>query len=86
MLFLSFVKTIVMRLAIWCQLYNLKSVKNTHGGVLLLVIKSDTPPWVFFTIFKSHKWYQIAQRISYATRHTFDPFRNSRIIWRTNLV
>ena len=23
--------------AIWCYLYNLKSVKNTHGGVLLLV-------------------------------------------------
>ena len=22
---------------IWCDLYNLKNVKNTHGGVLLLV-------------------------------------------------
>ena len=22
--------------------------------------KSNTPPWVFFTFFKLHKWYQIA--------------------------
>ena len=27
----------VMRCAIWYHLYNLKNVKNTHGGVLLLV-------------------------------------------------
>ena len=27
----------VVRCAIWQHLYNLKSVKNTHGGVLLLV-------------------------------------------------
>ena len=27
----------VMRCAIWYQLYNLKNVKNTHRGVLLLV-------------------------------------------------
>ena len=27
----------VMRSAIWCHLYNLKNVKNTDGGVLLLV-------------------------------------------------
>ena len=26
-----------MRCAIWYHLYNLKNVKNTHGGVLLLV-------------------------------------------------
>ena len=26
--------------------------------------KSNTPPWVFFTFFKLHKWYQIAQRIT----------------------
>ena len=34
----------------------LKNVKNTHRGVLLLVAcnftKSNTPPWVFFTFFK----------------------------------
>ena len=51
--------------AIWYHLYNLKNVKNTHGGVLLLVVKlqalacnfttkSNTPPWVFFTCFKLH--------------------------------
>ena len=27
--------------------------------------KHNTPPWVFFTFFKLHKWYQIAQSISY---------------------
>ena len=26
---------------------------------------SNTPPWVFFTFFKLHRWYQIAQRISH---------------------
>ena len=26
-----------MLCAIWCRLYNSKNVKNTHGGVLLLV-------------------------------------------------
>ena len=41
---------------IWYHLYNFKNVKNTNGGVLLLVklqakvhnfTKSNTPPWVF---------------------------------------
>ena len=50
-------------------LYNFKSVKNTHGGVLLLVkllasacnfTKSNAPPWVFFTFFEFVKCYQIA--------------------------
>ena len=43
---------------IWFYLRNLKNVKNTHRGVLLLVklqasaynfTKSNTPPLVFFT-------------------------------------
>ena len=43
----------VMHFAIWYHLYNLKKVKNTHGGVLLLgklqakvcnFTKSNTPP------------------------------------------
>ena len=29
--------SIVVRCAIWYHLYNLKNVKNTHGGVLILV-------------------------------------------------
>ena len=38
----------MMRCAIWYHLYNLKNVKNTHGGVLVLVkSKSNTPQWVF---------------------------------------
>ena len=53
-----------MRCTIWYHLYHLKNVKNTHGGVLLLVTlqtsscnlnKSNTPPWVFFTFFKLSK-------------------------------
>ena len=47
-----------------------KRRENTHGGVLLLVklqvsaynfTKSNTTPWVFFTFYKLHKWYQIVQ-------------------------
>ena len=37
------------------SLYNVRNVKNTHGGVLLLeaynFTKNNTPPWVFFTFF-----------------------------------
>ena len=45
-----------MLCAIWYHLCSLKNVKNTHGGVLLLVklqaeawnfTKSNTPPWCF---------------------------------------
>ena len=66
-----------MRCAICYYLYNFKKVKNTHGGVLILVTlqasvckftKINTPPWVFFTFFKLYKWYQIAQRITYKKR------------------
>ena len=50
----------------WYNLYNLKNVKNTHGGVLLLVkfTKSKTPPWMLLTFFKLRKWCQIAQSIT----------------------
>ena len=50
-------KAYVMLCAISYHLYNLKNVKNTNGGVLLLVklqtsaynfIKSNTPPRVYF--------------------------------------
>ena len=33
----SFCVLYVVRCAIWYHLYNLKNVKKTHGGVLLLV-------------------------------------------------
>ena len=61
--------TYVVICAIWYHLFNLKNVKNTHGGMLLLVklqaeacnyTKSNTPPWKFFTFFKLYEWYQIA--------------------------
>ena len=63
-------------------MYNLKNVKNTHGGVLILVkllasacncTKINNPSRVFFTFFKLCKWYQIAQRIIYANEdQSFD--------------
>ena len=60
----------VMLCAIWYHLYNLKNVKNTQGGVLLLVAcnfsKSNTPPWVFFTFFKLLKMVpNCAKRLKY---------------------
>ena len=53
---------------IWYHLYNLQNVKNTHEGVLLLVkfqAKSNTPLWVFFTLIKLYKLYQIAKSTTY---------------------
>ena len=51
---------------IWYHLHNLKNVKNTHGGVLLLAkftksnfTKINTP------FFKLYKRYRIAQCITY---------------------
>ena len=44
----------MMRCAIWYHLYNLKNVKNTHGGVLLVACnftKANIPPWVFLKSF-----------------------------------
>ena len=65
-------KKYVMRCASWYHLYNLKNIKNAHGGVLLLVTlqasaftKSMTPAWAFFTFYKLQKWYQIAQHITH---------------------
>ena len=46
-------KVYQMLCVIWCNLYNLKNVKNTHGGMSLLVIlqtyftKSNTPRGCF---------------------------------------
>ena len=58
--------------AILYHVYNSKNVKNTHGGVILLVKLQDsvckftesiTPPWVFFMFIKLDKWYKIAQSV-----------------------
>ena len=53
MIFICF---ILMRCAIWYHLHNLKNVRNTHGGLLLLeacnFTNSNTPPWLFFTFIK----------------------------------
>ena len=63
--------------AIWYHFYNLINVKNTRGGVLLLLkmqakacnfTKINTPSWVFSTFFELYKWYQITQRISYISK------------------
>ena len=56
------------RSRIFLPFVGFKNVKNTHGGVLILVklqakAKSNTIPWVFFTFFKLDKWYQILQLI-----------------------
>ena len=68
----------VLRCAVWYYSYNLKNVKNTHGGVLLLAklqdlacnfTKRNTPPWMFFTFFKLCKWYQIAQPTTFIRDH-----------------
>ena len=47
------------RFGIICTI--LKHVRNTHGGVLVLVklhAKTNTPPCVFSTFFNFCKWYQ----------------------------
>ena len=68
-LFIVFHIIYVMRCASWYHLYNLKNVKNTRGGVLILVklqaeasnfTKINFPPWMFVTFFKLDKRYQIA--------------------------
>ena len=56
-----------------CNLYNLKNMKNTHEGELLLVklqikaydfTRSNSLQWVFITFFELWKWYQITQNIT----------------------
>ena len=51
----------MMRYTIWYHLSNLKNVKNTHGGVVILVkfqaeacnvTKINTPTWSVFHVFK----------------------------------
>ena len=71
---ITFKSSYVKICAIWYHLYNLKSVKNTHGGVLLLVVqfqakslqlylKKHSSMSVFY-VFKLYKWHQIVQIIT----------------------
>ena len=53
----------MIRFAIWYHLHNLKNVKITHVGLLLLVKLQAKS--VFFTFFKLYKWYRIAQNITF---------------------
>ena len=57
---------------LWYHLHNSKNVKNTHGGVLILVnlqaltckfTKSNTPPWVFFPFSTHHKWNWLREKL-----------------------
>ena len=68
----------MVQCAIWYHLYNLKNVKNIHGGVLILVklqaetfTKINTPPWMFFTFFKLYK---IAQRTKYIVLENLEKY------------
>ena len=54
----------VVRCAVCYHLDNLKNMKNTHGGVLILV-KLILVHRCFFTFFELYKWYQIVQRITH---------------------
>ena len=80
--------------AIWYHLYDLKNVKNTHGGVLPLVklqasicnfTKSNTHPWVFFTFLKLYKLYQIAESISYEIFNTFLMHFEIRMLFKISI-
>ena len=67
------ISTLVGTSAVLCtiryHLYNLKNVKNTHGGVLILL---KFPA----SAFKLYKWYQIAQRITNFFSNLFWRFAN----------
>ena len=56
--------------AIWYHFYNLKNQENTHGGVLLLILKVTLLQGCFFTFLKLYKWDQIAQGITYCHHMT----------------
>ena len=62
----TFLQKVLLKVHDLVPFVQFKNVKNTHGGVLLLVKlpKSNTPPCVFFRFFMLYKWYQIAQRIT----------------------
>ena len=64
------------------HLYNLKNMKNTHGGVLLLVLKVKSLYECFSRFFKLYKWYNIAQNVSIACLTHFTPMFSSLYPWK----
>ena len=56
-----------MHRAIWYHYYILKTIKNTHGGVLLL-IKVTLLHGCFSRFFNLYEWYQIVQNNIYQKR------------------
>ena len=60
--------------------------------MILLHVKSNNPPWVFFTFLKLYKWYQITQThyksanifIKTANNHLDNFFFFCRRIWNLN--
>ena len=66
-----------MLCVIWYRLYNFNNMKNTHGGMLLLL---KLQALAFLAFFNSHKWYQIAQCITFKDLLTFVT-RKSNCLW-----
>ena len=74
-------KSSYVMLGVICHhLRNIKNLKNTPGRVLILAklqaeaynfTKSNTPPWVFLTFLRLHKWHRTAQSISYVVKQEF---------------
>ena len=54
-----------MLCAIWYHLYNLKNVKNIHGGMLLRAAACNFTEYNTPTFLKMYKQYQIPQNITY---------------------
>ena len=49
-----------MRFAIWYHLYNLKNVKNTHGGVLILVkLQAITYLIIYNSVFRNKNLFRV---------------------------
>ena len=55
----------VVRCAIWYHLYNLKKVKNTHGGVLILVVKLVVSEFATELLKKMQLWEKLVSWSKY---------------------
>ena len=64
---------------IWYHSYNLKNLKNTHGGIFFFT----TPLWVFFLpllygyFFEIVQWYQIVQSNTKGWSNSFIYYKKS---------